>query len=93
MRRTDVTIHRWMGDSHEPKPLPGLQTDGVVVDSIPAGSSFMEEDTGRIYRWNGLRWNGPVADEDDGGNAIILAEIRALRKEIRTGLPVETGAL
>lgn len=92
MRRTDVTIHRWLGDSHEPKPMPGLKTDGVTVPSIPAGSSFMEDDTGKIYRWNGLRWVGPV-DVDDGGNAVILSEIKALRQEIRTGLPVETGVL
>ena len=56
------SIKRWIGLSTDTKPAPGqtqfdprLNTSNVLVAAdIPVGSSFLEQDTGLIYRWNGL---------------------------------------
>jgi len=34
----------------------GLSTDTKATTGIPAGSSFIETDTGKSYIWNGYRW-------------------------------------
>ena len=57
-------IKRWIGLSSDTKPAPGqtqfdptlnTSTPLVALD-VPPGSSFLETDTGFIYRWNGDQW-------------------------------------
>lgn len=45
----------------------GLSTDTKPVspsDEVTPGSSFLESDTGKIYRWNGQEWLCPPADTE-----------------------------
>ena len=91
--RLERAIERYIGDSADQKPRPGITIDDgttVGANSPPVGSSFLEEDTGRIFRWDGLVWGAsPLADE----RAIALLteirdELQNARLEERTGLPV-----
>ncbi len=94
--RLEATIKRFIGDSSERKPMPGEKLeDGTVLLDLPAGSSFLEEDTERIARWNGQRWSKPVHESKDELDVLhqILAELRDAREESRTGLPVHTNHL
>ena len=94
--RLETSIKRYIGSSTEQKPFPGLTVEGVEVKAgdLPPGSSFLEEDTGRIYRWTGGSWAAPpLSDPATDLISTVLVEVRALRKEIRTGLPVETTGL
>ena len=99
MKLATGNIHRYIGDSFERKPMPGEKLeDGTTIDrtgnkSIPAGSSFLEEDTGRIFRWTGQRWVAPPVPQPDPRIDVLLDEIQALREELTTGLPVPTNAL
>ncbi len=91
--RLEATIKRFIGDSSERKPQPGEKLeDGTTLDlgDLPPGSSFLEEDTGLIARWNGQRWSRPVNESKDELDVLnqILAELRDAREESRTGLPV-----
>lgn len=51
-------IRRYLGTSADTKPTIGAQADGLVITAadLPAGSSFLESDTGLIYRWDGSDW-------------------------------------
>ena len=63
--RLEGQIRRWIGDSTERKPRPGLeQADGTTpsaADMLP-GSSFLESDTGVVWRWDGDDWRQPEPD-------------------------------
>ena len=96
--RLEATIKRYIGDSSETKPRPGiLLEDGttLTVADLPVGSSFLEEDTGLVSRWMGLRWSVPSSEPKEELEALnqILAEMRAQREETRIGLPVLTNHL
>ena len=96
--RLEATIRRYIGDSSETKPRPGiLLDDGTTIAEadLPPGSSFLEEDTGLVSRWTGLRWSVPVAESTEELEVLnqILAELRASREESRTGLEVLTNHL
>ncbi len=94
--RLESTIKRWIGDSTETKPRPGVeQPDGTTLEAweLPAGSSFYEENTGFISRWTGQVWTAPFPEprsEEVQVLIAILEEIRAAREEARIGLPVLT---
>lgn len=83
--RLEGSIKRWIGLSTDTKPEPGqFSPDGEELTSaeLPAGSSFLESDTGLIYRWNGHDWlpgEGPVVDH--------LRAIEGLLREVVQRLP------
>lgn len=62
--KLEGSIKRWIGLSSDTKPGTGTDSEGVTVLSsdIPVGSSFLESDTGTIYRWMGTGWIAPAAD-------------------------------
>lgn len=85
--RLEGSIKRWVGLSTDDKPTLGLQTDGrtVVANDMPAGSSFLETDTGLIYRWNGVdAWTlpGQEADEQLYVLQALLIEVTQLREMV-----------
>lgn len=51
--RLESTIKRFVGSSADQKPQ----------DDIPAGSSFLEGNTGAIFRWDGRAWMPSFAEE------------------------------
>lgn len=73
--RLESTIKRYIGNSTDPKPTFGVVIDGVEITSadLPVGSSFMEADTGHIYRWSGTQWQF-----GDSPEVIELREIKGL---------------
>lgn len=85
--RLEGSIKRWIGLSTDDKPSLGLQSDGrtVAASDMPAGSSFLETDTGQIYRWNGSdTWtlSAPEADEQLYVMQAILVEVTKLRQMV-----------
>ena len=54
--RLETTIKRYIGSSTEQKP---------ELAQSDAGSSFMEENTGRIARWTGREWVYPPIGETE----------------------------
>ena len=83
--RLEGSIKRWIGLSNEDKPAPGqtgfdpaLNTSAPIAENdVPAGSSFLETDTGHIYRWNGDQWARSPAEEN------LLPIMEALLAEVR----------
>ena len=73
--RLEGAIQRWVGLSTDSKPDHQTTT-------IPAGSSFMESDTGRIHRSSGAAWVvwEPVDEHELLLNAILqeLVQMRAI---------------
>ena len=76
--KLESSIKRFIGLSTDDKPRPGVMVDGVIMDAMPAGSSFLESDTGRIYRWDGASWTHPLNEGDDVF-VEILNELRMIR--------------
>ena len=56
--RLETTIKRFIGDSEDQKPVVGSLVEGVIIaaQDVPIGSSFLETDTGRIYRYSSDGW-------------------------------------
>lgn len=87
----ETTIKRFIGHSSDPKPTIGRQvhdaqtTDDstTVPKDLPAGSTFFEEDTGDIWRWNGAQWKLPLVEDSQRevmqGLTLLNEEIRLLR--------------
>lgn len=86
------SIKRWIGLSTDTKPAPGqtrfdpvlnTSTPLVALD-VPAGSSFLETDTGRIYRWDGEQWAHSPAEEDAQVAVLqaVLNELTQLRQMV-----------
>ena len=89
--RLEGSIRRWVGLSTDPKPYVGLQIDGSTITTahdIPSGSSFLESDTGRIWRWSGTEWTLPQAAADEHLLVLqgILVEIRELRQVVEIAI-------
>ena len=88
----ESTTRRYIGQSSDQRP--GERSfdvgSGVVSeDVIPAGSSFLESDTGRIYRWSGTSWDVQSAAADD--SATYLSAIVALLTQIDTRIALALG--
>lgn len=89
------TTRRYIGRSIDVKPRPGLTgADGVTPTALDilAGSTFLEHDTGVVYRWNGNDWTIPSTQ--DGALLLLgelLLEARAIRSGIELGLSLEHG--
>ena len=79
-------IRRYIGLSTDIKPVVGeLSPDNstvIAASDLPAGSSFLESDTGRVARWNGAAWLVPPVDgsllEAQGDIVNELMRIRRL---------------
>ena len=91
--RLEGSIHRYVGLSTDAKPRPfaggdansaPLAGDMGEGQTLPAGSSFLETDTGLIYRWDGVsEWSAtPPADDNGQLLAAILAELTAIREMV-----------
>lgn len=84
------SIKRWIGLSSDTKPYLGLQADGtttLTAQDIPAGSSLLETDTGRIYRWDGTFWSVHIpADAQAEYFQAILFELASIKEAIIEGL-------
>ena len=77
--KLEGSIQRYLGLSTDDKPV-GDFANGEI---IPAGSSFMETDTGRIYRYNGEGWRfAEPADETAMLLTIIYLELQAIRAAV-----------
>ena len=75
--RLESTIKRYIGLSTDIKPAH-------QTDTIPPGSSFLEEDTGLVYRSTGTAW----AMHDPGDEQmLVLREI--LRELVNVRLVLE----
>lgn len=67
---------RYIGSSTDTKPT-------VLADNkaLPPGSSFLENDTGHIFRWDGFEWkHTEVSDEAVPLLQLILLELTQLRE-------------
>ena len=82
--KLEGTIKRYVGNAYDVKPSPGVHPYATMTaNELPPGSSFLEEDTGRIYRWNGAEWTcGTLGDVHAGLLEQIILELRALRERI-----------
>lgn len=75
--KLEGSIRRYVGLSTDTKPTGYT---GATLDSIPAGSSFLESDTGDIWRWNGSEWMAHESDRASEWLAAIYGELRQLRE-------------
>ncbi len=68
------SIKRWIGLSSDTKPGAGAQPDGsrTPYADIPVGSSFLESDTGIVWRWTGASW---VSAQPDNRVVELLTQI------------------
>lgn len=68
----ETSICRFIGASTDTKP---------VGADVPAGSSFLENDTGKIFRWDRFEWkhNEAISDELQCLQ-LILIELTQLRE-------------
>ena len=78
MVKLEASIQRYIGLSSDQKPGP--HTDGT---SVPPGSSFLETDTGKIYRFSGTETGWVFfqpANEELALLQLIYVELRQLRE-------------
>ena len=80
--KLEGSIKRYLGLSTDLKPS---STD---EDKIPVGSSFLETDTGRIYRFDGYTWS--VATEELTTRDLLAALLRETQR-IATIIGLATG--
>lgn len=99
--KLEGTIKRYIGNSSELKPFVGqviTADDGsrytLTTQDLPAGSSFLETDTGRIYRFTGTGWAvfEPI-DENGVLLSAILQELVNMRKIQEIAFNVEAEEL
>jgi len=87
------TIKRWIGDSNETKPYPGMvdyaRGNVLAASDIPGGSTFYEEDTGRMYVFEGERWE-PDRDTAQATRIITAlgAKLDSLLEESKVQTPL-----
>lgn len=89
------TTRRWIGLSTDIKPAPGQTgfdpgtglSAPIAESDVPAGSSFLETDTGRIYRWNGEQWTVHVPENENAEYLqAILFKLASIEEAIIEGL-------
>ena len=94
--RLESTIKRFIGMSTDDKPIVE-QPDDPLSRALPAGSSFLETDTGKIWRWNGAVWTYPSdlegieARQQDAANAAAAAQLSMLM-DIRDLMLLQSSA-
>ena len=76
----ETSTRRYIGASLDTKPV--VLADPALGDKpMPMGSSFLENDTGKIFRWDGFSWKHYEAiDEQLQMLQLILAELTELRE-------------
>lgn len=83
-------IQRYIGASTDRKPNAAY--DGGLV--LPAGSSFFESDTGRIYRWDGDTWRyGSTDDVLQPLLEAIYVELTRIRAVVELTAGVDSSEL
>lgn len=86
--RLEGTIKRYIGLSTDAKPNPaygaGPDDASLTKTDVLPGSSFLESDTGKIYRYDGTEWRygGPAENPQELLLAALLLEVRELRETI-----------
>lgn len=75
MVKLEGSIKRFIGLSSDTKP------ERWEDANTPAGSSFLEADTGRVYRWTGSEWQA-AAGSPDGTMQELLIETRSVRERL-----------
>lgn len=91
----ETTVKRFIGTSTDAKPALGLQGDGstIAATDLPAGSSFLESDTGRIYRWNGAdAWTLPELEEDPQLGVLRALQLEMTQLREMTEMTIDGGA-
>lgn len=89
--RLEGTIKRYLGESTDTKPQSGEPYGrDATIETIPVGSSFLETDTGRIYRWDGEGW---VAYIPSDAQAFYLRAILLELQQLNRQLELATGVL
>ena len=81
--KLEGSIKRYIGLSSDPKPFLGFQQDGTTTTDydLPPGSSFLESDTGYLYRWTGTAWSRPGGEDSHLALLeLIYAELHELRE-------------
>jgi len=63
--KLEGTISRYIGLSTDDKPGKGKVGEGleIIEQEIRAGSSFLETDTGRIWRYDGQDWQFHIPED------------------------------
>lgn len=88
-------IKRFIGLSTDDKPGLGYYPDGSIVtgNDLPAGSSFLETDTGLIYRWDGREWTVHIAESETAQYLqAILFELASIKEVLMDGLGGSPGS-
>src|SRR5262245_19397262 len=87
--KLEGSIKRWIGISSDTKPFIGTNPDGTTLNAsdIPPGSSFLESDTGIVYRWTGTAWVSPQADDR------VLELLRQILDEAKRARLIQEFAL
>lgn len=80
--KLEGSIKRYIGLASDTKPTPD-----ETGETLPAGSSFLESDTGRIWRWSGTEWTNYAAQDEP---AALLSAIYQELQNLRAAL-VLTG--
>ena len=87
--RLETGVKRFIGLSTDQKPQVGPQADGTLLGSnlastdLPPGSTFLESDSGKLFRWSGEAWTYPSATTYANSESELLLEaINALRVEV-----------
>ena len=82
--RLEGTIKRFIGASTDTKPVVGRLFDGSILADrdLPPGSSFLESDTGRVYRWNGFEWTHPNKVDDSETWLAVLVRLDEIDEKL-----------
>ncbi len=96
--RLEGATKRFVGLSIDSKPTLGRQADGSTTTAadLPPGSSFLESDTGSLYRWDGEAWHMTTSGVSTAAVARtdpLLVAIQALTdvvERLRIGM-IEAG--
>lgn len=83
--KLEGAVKRYIGLSTDEKPRPFVRGGNMPEgETLPPGSSFLETDTGRIYRFDGDNtWSHALSgDAVEVYLAAILAELTALRETV-----------
>ena len=88
--RLEGSIKRWIGNSSDTKPALDVNSTEPAAAQIQAGSSFLEVDTGRIYRWDGAAWAVHVPAADTGlALELISQQLVRVQELLAEGLEVD----
>lgn len=86
MVRLEGTIKRFIGTSDDTKPGVPSNRD----EELPAGSSFLEVDSGKIYRWDGLGWVVYSAlDEQSEWLSLIAQQLAVIQRQLAVGFDLD----